>query len=83
MKLLLILLIGITGQMGKTKLRPCDCKDQSTASRLEEQGIGHNDECIMVKPNYVELTMGHTTIKISMNRFKMFAEWYLEEQEID
>jgi hypothetical protein len=31
----------------------------------------------------VVLTMGHTTIRIPQARFKMFAEWYLEEHEID
>lgn len=67
--------------MRKT-LRPCDCKDSVDTSKLEEQGIGHNDESITVLPNYVELKMGHTTVKIGMKRFKMFAEWYLEPQEI-
>lgn len=65
------------------KLRPCDCKDRATASLLNEQGIGHNDESISVHPNYVLLTMGHTQIKIGMSRFKMFAEWYLEEQDVE
>lgn len=64
------------------KLRPCDCKDAVDTKKLVEQGIGHNDESITVIPNYVLLTMGHTEIKISMNRFKMFAQWYLQEQEI-
>jgi hypothetical protein len=63
------------------KLRPCDCKDAVDTSKLEEQGIGHNDESITVIPNYVLLKMGHTEIKISMKRFKMFAEWYLSEQD--
>jgi len=66
----------------KTKIKPCDCNDIDTAKRLNEQGIGFNDQSIMVKPNIVILTMGHTTINIPMDRFKMFAEWYLEEQEI-
>lgn len=30
----------------KNKLRPCDCKDQATAQRLNEQGIGVNDDSI-------------------------------------
>jgi len=64
-------------------LRPCDCQDQVTAKKLNEQGIKHNDQGIMVSPNSVILTMGHTEIKIPMQRFKMFAEWYLEEQEIN
>ena len=44
------------------KLRPCDCKDAIDTSKLEEQGIGHNDESITVIPNYVLLKMGHTEI---------------------
>jgi hypothetical protein len=67
----------------KKKLRPCDCKDMETVSKLNEQGIGHNDESIMVEPSVVVLKMGHTTIKIPQSRFKMFAEWYLKEQDID
>lgn len=37
----------------KTKLKPCDCKDMVTASKLNEQGIGHNDQSITIKPNSV------------------------------
>ena len=67
----------------KQKLKPCDCKDLYTVKKLNEQGIGHNDHSIMVKPNSVVLTMGHTTIKIPQSMFKMFAEWYLKSQDID
>jgi len=67
----------------KQKLKPCDCKDMATASKLKEQGIGHNDQSILVEPNVVVLTIGYTTVRIPMARFKMFAEWYLEEQDID
>ena len=67
----------------KQKLKPCDCKDIATANELNEQGIGHNEDSIMVEPNIVILKMGHTTVKIPMKRFKMFAEWYLAEQEIE
>lgn len=63
-------------------LRPCDCVDATTATKLNEQGIGHNDESITVEPNSVILKIGNTTIKIWMKRFKMFAEWYLEPQNI-
>lgn len=66
----------------KTKLRPCDCVDVYTASKLQEQGIGHNEDSIIVVPNHVVLTLGHTTVKMSMTRFKQFAEWYLQEQEV-
>lgn len=64
-------------------LRPCDCKSDAQTKLLNEQGISHNDESIEIHPNYVLLTMGHTQIKIGMNRFKMFAEWYLNEQQIN
>lgn len=67
----------------KTKLKPCDCKDMATASKLNEQGVGHNDQSIMIEHAVVVLKMGHTTIRIPQARFKMFAEWYLEAQEID
>lgn len=64
------------------KLRPSDCKDWADAKRLNEQGIGHNEDSITVEPNVVVLKMGHTTVRIPMSRFKMFATWYLKEQEI-
>lgn len=63
------------------KLRPCDCQDMATASKLMEQGIGKNENSIIVVPNVVELTMGHTTVRIPMKTFKIFAKWYLEPQE--
>ena len=69
--------------MKKNKLRPCDCKDIYTAKKLHEQGIGHNGDSITIEPNIVILTIGQTTMKIPMNLFKMFAEWYLEPQEIE
>jgi hypothetical protein len=63
-------------------MRPCDCKDQQDVkNKLNEEGIWWNSEGITVCPNYVLLTMGHTTVKISMRRFKMFAKWYLEDQK--
>lgn len=64
------------------KIRPCDCKDVFAANQLNEQGIGHNDDSIVVSPNVVILTMGHTQVRIPMQIFKRFAEWYLTEQEI-
>ena len=63
-------------------LRPCDCKDSGDTFKLEENGIAYNDQSITVIPNYVLLKMGHTEVKISMYRFKMFAEWYLTPQSI-
>lgn len=67
----------------KQKLKPCDCKDLHTASKLNELGIGYNDQSIMIEPNSVILTIGHTIIRIPQARFKMFAEWYLEAQDIE
>lgn len=54
----------------------------SDASRLNEQGIGKNDYSITVEPSVVVMKMGHTTVRINQSIFKMFAEWYLEDQEI-
>ena len=67
----------------KRKIRPADCKDMFTARKLETQGVSHNDDSIHIEPNSVVLKMGHTTVRIPMSRFKMFAEWFLEEQEVD
>jgi hypothetical protein len=67
----------------KKKLKPCDCKDLLTANKLNEQGISQNGDSIVIEPSVVVLTMGHTTVRIPMSKFKLFAEWYLEDQEID
>jgi hypothetical protein len=69
--------------MKKKKLRPCDCQDEYTAQCLNEQGIGFNDQSIMLHPNSVILTLGNTTVKIGMQRFKQFAEWFLTEQDVE
>ncbi len=61
-------------------LRPCDCHDQATANKLDTQGVGHNADSIRIEPSVAILTMGNTTIRIPMHRFKMFAEWYLTPQ---
>ncbi len=76
-------IVTIVSSPLKSKIRPCDCKDMLSVRKLNVQGIGHNEETIILQPNHVILTIGHTTIKISMTRFKMFAEWYLEEQEVN
>lgn len=64
-------------------LRPCDCKDEVTARRLNEQGVSRGDSNITVQPNVVVLSLdnGRTTIRIPMSTFKIFAEWYLEPQD--
>ena len=65
----------------KQKIRPCDCKDKSTAWKLKEQGISHNENSLSLQPNIVKMKIGHTTIEIPMYTFKLFSEWYLAEQE--
>ena len=65
------------------KLRPCDCKDQATSCLLNEQGIKFNNNSIVVEPSVVVLQLENTTIRLPMSLFKSFAEWYLEEQEVD
>lgn len=66
------------------KLKPCDCIDMTSAQQLNEQGIGHNDDSIRIEPNSVIIQIGLTTnVKIPMNTFKKYAEWYLQEQEIN
>ena len=68
----------------KDKLRPCDCKDQYTANKLLTQGIAINNHGLLLKPAVVEIQVGLlTTVKIPMHVFKKYAEWYLEEQEVN
>ena len=62
-------------------MKPCDCKDAQDLKKLQENGIGHNDDSLVVTPNFVTLKLGHTTITMSMYRFRQFAEWYLADQE--
>ena len=64
------------------KIRPCDCKDLSTAQKLDSQGIATTNHGITIEPNSVVISSYNTTMKIPMSAFKLFAEWYLEEQEI-
>jgi hypothetical protein len=63
-------------------MKPCDCKDIATASKLEFQGISTGNYSISVEPNSVVISSYGTTMKIPMQTFKKFAEFYLEEQEI-
>lgn len=63
------------------KIRPCDCKDLLTVSRLQEQAITVNDNFLMVEPNVVVLRLGHTKVRIPQAIFKKFADWYLQEQD--
>lgn len=67
----------------KKTIRPCDCKDLSDRMMLPVAGSAINDNSVELYPNFVLLTIGPASIKIPMKHFKIFAEWYLEEQEID
>lgn len=53
------------------------------ASHLQTQGVRINDRGISVQPNVVVLELDHTTVKIPMKLFRIFAEWYLEEQDVE
>lgn len=68
--------------MTKTTLRPCDCICKSDALKLEEQGIGYNNQTLSVEPNLVVLSIDSATIRIPMGLFRKFAEWYLKPQDV-
>ena len=72
-----------TSVIEKKKLRPCDCNSFAEEQLLNEVGISHNDEGITLDQGRILLKMGHTTVVISSRRFKMMAEWYLAEQDIE
>ena len=62
-------------------MKPCDCKDIYTVSKLPEQGLRFNDLSIVVRPNKVIIDHGPATLRIPMDKFRAFAEWYLEDQD--
>lgn len=63
-------------------MKPCDCKSiNDTIRYLNEAGISFNENSLIVLPCRVELTIGRTTTKIPMHLFRLFAEWYLEDQQ--
>lgn len=68
----------------KTKTRPCDCRSIDEATRLlNEQGLSFNDYSFRISPNVVYIEGRDSTLRMPMNTFKAFAEWFLEEQEKD
>lgn len=62
-------------------MRPCDCKDIVTVKKLNEQGIRHKNWSIWLRPNSVTIETDAIQLKIPMNHFRRFAEWFLEDQE--
>ena len=62
-------------------MKPCDCYDMITADGLKEHGIGFNEWSITVQPLSVLISNRTTELRIPQNRFKAFAQWYLEDQK--
>ena len=63
-------------------MRPCDCKDQVDADSMDAQGIGINDWSINVEPRMVSIRNSHFgEVKLPMSVMKVFAEWYMEDQD--
>lgn len=63
-------------------MRPCDCEDMHTArTKLSEQGIKFNGNGIEIVPRMVVLTEGPATVRIPMEMFKRYAEWFLADQK--
>lgn len=62
-------------------MKPCDCRDLNDISKLKYQSIRHNNESITIRPNYIIISLGNCTIRISQRRFEQFASWYFEDQK--
>jgi hypothetical protein len=62
-------------------MRPCDCKLEEDLQCINERGIAFNEKSLYIKPPNVVLNIGPCEVKLPMNTFKRFAEWYLENQE--
>ena len=63
-------------------MKPCDCKDSIDVGKLDHDGLFFNNRGIKVKPNSVIISYGSCEMRIWMNDFQRFAEWYLEDQEV-
>jgi len=61
-------------------MKPCDCRDQQDADKLNEQGISFNENSLRIDPCVVILTRGHCSMRITQQAFEKLARWYLEEQ---
>ena len=61
-------------------MKPCDCKDSVDTKKLDVQGLCLNEWSILVKPTGVYISNSTTELRIPMNRFKQFTEWYLTDQ---
>ena len=62
-------------------MKPCNVRSIQDYDRLEEAGLGFNNENISIDSRGVFLTIDpHCRIKINHKSFKRFAEWYLTDQ---
>jgi len=61
-------------------MKPCDCKDSIDVKKLNDQGLTFNEWSILIKPTGVWISNPTTELRIPMNKFKSFAEWYLTDQ---
>ena len=65
-------------------MKPCDCKSIADTNNLNENGIRYNDWSITVKPCSVFIeNHPYVKLRIPMNMFKRFAEWYVSDQDPD
>lgn len=64
-------------------MKPCDCKNKADKLKLREVGVKYSDYSMKLEGDYVVLKSDRYDEKITvpMNRFKIFAEWYLEDQD--
>jgi len=62
-------------------MKPCDCRDAQDTSRLDHSGVRFNSDGIEVIPPNVIIYVGPCQFILSQRKFKMLAEWYLENQE--
>jgi len=61
-------------------MKPCECKDSTDVEKLNIQGLDFNEWSILVKPTGIWISNSTTDLRIPMNKFKYFAEWYLTDQ---
>ena len=55
-------------------------KYELNLKKLTEQGIGINNNRLMVQPNFVKIELGNCSFQMSQSLFEKFARWYLEDQ---
>jgi hypothetical protein len=61
-------------------MKPCDCTTTVDTKKLNEQGLSFNEWSIEVHPPMVTISNTHTIFSVPARKFRLFAEWYLEDQ---